>query len=85
MHCVKTVKVCVVVGDINPKYPLITQPDYVLFAFLNITHVFGGMLHSYFIPEWLCCHLYSSYFLLENLSDNINTLHCKDVIVELCL
>lgn len=43
-----TVKVRVAVGDINPKYPLITQPDYVSLLF-KITYVLGFVAFLLFL------------------------------------
>lgn len=68
-----TVKVCVAVGDINPKYPLITQPDNVCLSFENymcigfccipiILNVFVGTME-----------ITQLVFLTEDLSE---TLYC---------
>lgn len=47
-----TVKVCVAVGDINPKYPLITQPDSVCLSFENYMCI--GFCCIPIIPKCLC-------------------------------
>lgn len=78
------VKVCVAVGDINPKYPLITQPDNVCLSFENYMCIgFVAFLLSSMslLVSW---KLLSSYFLLR-IFRKLYTVHRRDAIVELCL
>lgn len=50
-----TVNECVAVGDINPKYPLITQPDSVCLSFENYMCI--GLCCISIIPKCRCRNL----------------------------